>query len=249
MLEKTVLITGGAKGIGKAIALAFAKEKYNVVFTYLGSKQKAEETKRDCEKLTNRVMTKQCDITNIDDVSQLITEVIDAFSNIDVLVNNAGITKDNLLLRMQQEEFDDVINTNLKGTFNVIKQVSKGMFKLKKGKIINISSVVAITGNVGQANYAASKAGMIGLSKTVAKELANRNITCNVVAPGFIQTTMTDSLSDSIKDSIIRNIPLKRFGNGDDVAQMVLFLASNKADYITGQTFVVDGGLSISGGI
>ena len=247
MTNKTVLITGGSKGIGKAIALVFAKQHYNVIFTYNGSKTQAEETKKLCEMYTETVMIKQCDVTDLSVVKQLIQDVLNTFGQIDVLVNNAGIAKDNLILRMNSDEFQQVIETNLTGTFNLIQAVAKSMFKAQYGRIISISSVVGINGNLGQANYAASKAGIIALSKSVAKELAYKNITCNVVAPGFIESDMTNKLPTEIKERMLKNIPLNRFGQPEDVAEMVLFLASEQASYITGQTFVVDGGMLMGG--
>ena len=247
MKKKTVLITGGSKGIGKAIALSFAKEDYNVVFTYNGSEKQAEETKQLCENYTDNVMIKQCDVTDSLSVKKIVQEVLDHLGSIDVLVNNAGINKDNLIIRMSKDEFDQVIDTNLTGTFNLIQAVSKSMFKAQFGRIISISSVVGLTGNFGQANYAASKAGIIALSKSVAKELAYKNVTCNVVAPGFIESDMTKKLPTDVITKIQANIPLKRFGTPEDVAETVLFLASDNASYITGQTFVVDGGLLMSG--
>lgn len=243
MKTKTVLITGAAKGIGRAIAIEMAKAHYNVIIHYNGSKQNALDTKALCESFTERVEVMQADVTKFDQVQAMIDQIIAEFGTIEVVVNNAGITKDNLLLRMSEEEFDQVIDANLKGTFNVIKSVSKPMFKAKYGRIINISSVIGIVGNIAQANYAASKAGIIGLSKSVAKELAGKNVTCNVIAPGYIETDMTDKLPDTIKDNIKNHVPLKRFGNPEDVAHAVVFLASDNASYITGQVLVVDGGL------
>lgn len=243
MKTKTVLITGAAKGIGRAIAIEMAKAHYNVIIHYNGSKQNALDTKALCESFTERVEVMQADVTKFDQVQAMIDQIIAEFGTIEVVVNNAGITKDNLLLRMSEEEFDQVIDANLKGTFNVIKSVSKPMFKAKYGRIINISSVIGIVGNIAQANYAASKAGIIGLSKSVAKELAGKNVTCNVIAPGYIETDMTDKLPVTIKDNIKNHVPLKRFGSPEDVAHAVVFLASDNASYITGQVLVVDGGL------
>lgn len=243
MKTKTALITGAAKGIGRAIAIELAKEKYNIIIHYRGSQESALETKELCETYTENVRVMQADVTQLDQVQAMIDSVLSEFGSIDVVVNNAGITKDNVLLRMSEMEFDEVIDANLKGTFNVIKSVSRSMFKAKYGRIINISSVIGLVGNVGQANYAASKAGVIGLSKSVAKELAGKNVTCNVIAPGYIETDMTDKLSDTIKDNIKNHVLLKRFGSPEDIAHAVVFLASDKASYITGQVLVVDGGL------
>lgn len=245
MKNKTALITGSAKGIGKACALAFAQAGYNVIVHYQASKQKALETLEECKQYNKTCSVVQFDVSNLSDVESAVNKLNEQYESIDVLVNNAGITKDNLLLRMQESDFDDVIDTNLKGTFNMVKTVSKNMFKAKYGRIINVSSVIALTGNVGQSNYAASKAGIIGFSKSIAKELASKNITCNVVAPGYIQTDMTQALSQNIKDKIQERIALKRLGTVEDVANAVLFLASDQANYITGQVLVVDGGMVI----
>src|SRR5690554_5497430 len=212
MKNKTALITGSAKGIGAACALAFAKAGYNVIIHYHHSKQKALETLKKCEEFNTKCSLIQFDVSNLMEVESAIKSLIQEYESIDVLVNNAGITKDNLVMRMQESDFDDVINTNLKGTFNLIKVVSKNMFKSKYGRIVNVSSVIGLVGNVGQSNYAASKAGIIGLSKSIAKELASKNITCNVVAPGYIQTDMTEVLSDDIKNKIQDSIALKRLG-------------------------------------
>jgi 3-oxoacyl-[acyl-carrier protein] reductase len=243
MKNKTALITGAGKGIGRAIAIELAKENYNIIIHYKASQEKALETKEMCEKYSEKVMVMQADITKSDQVQSMVEAIINEFETIEVVVNNAGITKDNLLLRMSEMEFDQVIDANLKGTFNVVKSVSKPMFKAKYGRIINISSVIGLVGNIAQVNYAASKAGIIGLSKSVAKELAGKNVTCNVIAPGYIETDMTEKLSDSIKETIRNNVPLKRLGSAEDVAHAVVFLASDRASYITGQVLVVDGGL------
>lgn len=243
MKKQTALITGAAKGIGRAIALALAKENYNVVIHYNGSKEKAIETKTLCEAYGVEALVIQADITKLDQVQSMIDELLSTFESLEVVVNNAGITKDNLLLRMSEDEFDQVIDANLKGTFNVVKSVSRPMFKAKYGRIINISSVIGLVGNMAQVNYAASKAGIIGLSKSVAKELAGKHVTCNVIAPGYIETDMTDKLSDSIKENIKNHVPLKRLGQPEDVAHAVVFLASEQSSYITGQVLVVDGGL------
>ncbi|WP_250278315.1 3-oxoacyl-[acyl-carrier-protein] reductase [[Clostridium] colinum] len=237
--EKTVIVTGGAKGIGKAIAIAFAKEGANIVLNYRSTNP--EEVVKEIESLGVKCLTVQADIGNFEQAKQLVDKAVEEFKTIDVLVNNAGITKDNLLLKMSEEDFDTVINTNLKGAFNMIKHTSKIMLKQKSGTIINMSSVVGLTGNIGQVNYSASKAGMIGMTFSTARELASRGITCNAIAPGFITTDMTDVLSDTIKENVLNTIPLKRFGTTDEIASTAIFLAKNK--YITGQVVTVDGGM------
>lgn len=239
MKDKTVIVTGGAKGIGKAIALAFAKEGANIVLNYRTTSP--DDVVKEIENLGAKCLSVQADISDFEQAKMLVEKAVEHFKTIDVLVNNAGITKDNLLLKMSENDFDEVINTNLKGAFNMIKHTSKIMLKQKSGCIINMSSVVGLTGNIGQVNYAASKAGMIGMTFATARELASRGITCNAIAPGFITTDMTDVLSDSIKESVLNNIPLKRFGTTDEIATTAVFLAKNK--YITGQVIAVDGGM------
>ena len=230
MLEgKTVIVTGAAKGIGKAIAIAFAKEGCNIVLNYHSSV--SDETVKEIEG----------DVSDFDFAKNLIRDVKKEFGSIDVLVNNAGITKDMLLMRMSEEQFDSVINTNLKGSFNMIRHASSVMLKQRSGAIINMSSVSGVAGNIGQANYAASKAGVIGLTKATAKELAQRGVTCNAIAPGFIETDMTAVLNDDTKDAILNSIPLSRAGKPEDVANAAVFLAKNS--YITGQVLNVDGGM------
>ena len=241
--DKVALVTGGAVGIGEAITTGLAESGAKVVINYNRSKEKAKEL---CDRLAKQgyecAMFK-ADVSKLDEASALIRETVNKYGKIDILVNNAGITKDQLMLRMSEEDFDKVINVNLKGTWNTIKSAVPVMAKARTGKIINISSVTGIIGNAGQSNYAASKAGIIGLTKSVAREFAKRNITCNAVAPGFIETSMTETLPEKIKEYYLSQIPLGRFGKTQDVASMVLFLASDYADYITGQVMKVDGGM------
>lgn len=237
--EKTVIVTGGAKGIGKAIAIAFAKEGANIVLNYRSTSP--EDVVKEIESFGVKCLTVQADIGDFEQAKQLVDKAVEEFKTIDILVNNAGITKDNLLLKMSENDFDMVINTNLKGAFNMIKHTSKIMLKQKSGNIINMSSVVGLTGNIGQVNYSASKAGIIGMTFSTARELASRGITCNAIAPGFIETDMTDVLPDSIKENILNTIPLKRMGTTDEIASTAVFLAKNK--YITGQVITVDGGM------
>ena len=241
--KQVVLVTGASRGIGKAIALKFASEEYIVVVNYNGSKTKAEEVKEEIENLGGRAETVKCDVSDFDKCGELIKNIVEKYGRIDVLVNNAGITKDGLLMRMSESDFMDVININLKGAFNCIRHASRYMMKQRSGKIINIASVVGVAGNAGQANYAASKAGVIGLTKSAAKELASRGITVNAIAPGFIETDMTAVLSDEAKEKLMSMIPQGRFGSVKDVANAAYFLASLEAGYITGQVFNVDGGM------
>ncbi len=241
MKDKTVIVTGGAKGIGKAIALKFASEGANIVLNYRSTSP--EEVKNEIEAMGVKCLTVQADVSNTEEAQKLVDEAIAEFGGVDVLVNNAGITRDTLLMRMKEEDFDAVINTNLKGCFNMMKAVNKIMMKQKSGAIINMSSVIGLAGNVGQVNYAASKAGVLGMTYSVAKELAARNITCNAIAPGMIATDMTEVLSDKVKEQILEGIPLKRFGQPEEIAETALFLAKSK--YITGQVITVDGGMVI----
>ena len=238
---KIAIITGASKGIGKAIAMNLAKQGANIVINYRTTSPK--DIKQGFEKLGVKVEFIKADVSKEEEAKFLIKETLNIFGKVDILVNNAGITKDGLIIRMKEEDFDSVINTNLKGAFNTTKAASLVMVKQKKGTIINISSVVGIVGNAGQSNYAASKAGLIGFTKSIAKELSGRGITCNAVAPGFIETDMTDVLNEKVKESILSNIPLKKLGSLDDVAQVVSFLASDAAKYITGQVINVDGGM------
>lgn len=242
-MNKIALITGGTRGIGKQIALTFAKEGYNIAINYRTENEDLKNTKKEIEENNVKCFTFQGDVTNFKDCEQFVKQIVEEFGNIDVLVNNAGITRDTLLMRMKEEDFKQVIDTNLIGTFNVTKNVIGNMIKARNGRIINISSVVGISGNAGQTNYSASKAGIIGFTKSLAKEVASRNITVNAVAPGFIETQMTDVLKDDIKEEIAKQIPLKRMGTPQDVANVVKFLASDDSSYITGQVINIDGGM------
>lgn len=242
-MSKVAFITGATRGIGRAIALELAKEGYNIALNYRTENEALENLKKEISEIGVECYPVQGDVSKAEDSERMTKEIIEHFEQIDVLVNNAGITKDNLILRMKEEEFTDVINVNLVGTFNITKNVIKYMTKKRYGKIINLSSVVGISGNAGQSNYAASKAGIIGFTKSIAKELASRNITANAVAPGFIQTDMTNVLKDEIKEAIEGTIPLKRLGTAEDVAKVVKFLTSDESSYITGQVINVDGGM------
>ena len=242
-MNKLAIITGGTRGIGKQIALTFAKEGYNIAINYRTENEDLKNTKKEIEENNVKCFTFQGDVTNFKDCEQFVKQIVEEFENIDVLVNNAGITRDTLLMRMKEEDFKQVIDTNLIGTFNVTKNVISYMMKARSGRIINISSVVGISGNAGQTNYSASKAGIIGFTKSLAKEVASRNITVNAVAPGFIETQMTDVLKDDIKEEIAKKIPLKRMGTPQDVANVVKFLASSDSSYITGQVINIDGGM------
>ncbi len=240
MKGKTVLVTGAIRGIGQAIALAFAQKGANIVLNT--NKSEPTQTLAKLEALNVKTLVVKCDVSDFSQAKNLIDECVKTFGSLDVLVNNAGITKDSLILRMSEEDFDSVINVNLKGTFNTIKHASKIMLKQKSGSIINISSVVGIMGNVGQANYIASKAGIIGLTRSMALELAPRGITCNAIAPGFIETDMTEKLSEEVKQHHMSKIPLGRFGTPQDVAKAAVFLAENT--YVNGQVLCVDGGMA-----
>ena len=242
---KTALITGGAKGIGKRITEVLAEYGAAVAINYSGSDDAAKELADKINQSGGRAITYKCNVAEFDKTTEMIDYVIKEFGHIDILVNNAGITKDNLMLRMKEEEFDRVIDVNLKGCFNCMKHVTRPMLKQKYGKIINISSVVGVHGNAGQINYSASKAGIIGMTKSMAKELGAKGICVNAIAPGFIQTDMTDVLSDEVKDKIKTSIPMGKLGNVDDIAQTVAFLASDAASYITGQVIGVDGGMGM----
>lgn len=242
-MNKVALITGSTRGIGKQIAIKLAKMGYDIAINYRSENEDLSITKKEIENENVKCLAVKGDVSNFEDTKRFVDEVIAEFGQIDVLVNNAGITKDKLILRMEKEDFESVINVNLTGTFNVTKNVVPYMMKKRTGRIINISSVVGISGNAGQSNYAASKAGIIGFTKSLAKELASRNILVNSIAPGFIETDMTAVLKDDIKSEISKSIPLQRMGTSNDVANVVKFLASDDSSYITGQVINVDGGM------
>lgn len=240
---KVALVTGAARGIGKEIALALAKAGAAVVVNYNGSETAAKEVVKEIEDMGGSALIYRCNVADDKECEQMVKDILVRYGQVDILVNNAGITRDNLIMRMTEEDYDAVLNTNLKGAFHTIRYLSRAFIKQRSGKIINISSVSGVMGNAGQANYAASKAGLIGLTKSVARELASRNICVNAVAPGFIRTEMTEGLSDSVQENLKKMIPLGKMGSPKDVANMVLFLAGENADYITGQVFHVDGGM------
>jgi len=240
---KVALVTGAARGIGKEIALTLAKAGAEVIVNYNGSKERAEAVVKEIEDMGGSARIYKCNVADEEESKQMVQEVLAKYGKVDILVNNAGITRDNLIMRMTEEDYDAVLNTNLKGAFHMIRHLSRTFIKQRSGKIINISSVSGVMGNAGQANYAASKAGLIGLTKSVARELASRNICVNAVAPGFIATEMTEVLSESVQDNLKKMIPLGKMGSPKDVANMVLFLAGENSDYITGQVIHVDGGM------
>jgi 3-oxoacyl-[acyl-carrier protein] reductase len=242
-MAQNALVTGASRGIGRAIAIELGKQGFNVAVNYAGNAELANQVVEELKTLGVEAISIKGDVSNFDVVQDMVKTVIETFGSLDVLVNNAGITRDNLIMRMKEEDWDAVINTNLKGVFNTTKAVSRPMMKQKQGKIINVASVVGIIGNPGQANYVAAKAGVIGLTKSSARELAARNITVNAVAPGFITTDMTESLPDEAKGAMLSQIPLARFGAPEDVAKVVNFLASSGSDYMTGQVLCVDGGM------
>ncbi|MCZ0703395.1 3-oxoacyl-[acyl-carrier protein] reductase [Natronobacillus azotifigens] len=241
--EKVALVTGGSRGIGRAVALELARNGVKVAVNFAGNEEKAQEVVEEIEAMGVSAIKIQANVSSETEVKSMIKQVIDSFGQLDILVNNAGITRDNLLMRMKETEFDEVIQTNLKGVFLCMKAVTRQMMKQRSGKIINIASVVGISGNAGQANYVAAKAGVIGMTKTAAKELAPRNILVNAVAPGFITTDMTDQLPEEMREELLKMIPLQRLGVSEDIAKTVRFLASEDANYITGQTIQVDGGM------
>ncbi|MGG0573377.1 3-oxoacyl-[acyl-carrier-protein] reductase [Priestia aryabhattai] len=240
---KVAVVTGASRGIGRAVAIELGKLGAKVVVNYSGSEAKALEVVDEIKGLGTNAIAVQANVAESDSVQAMIKEAISTFGSVDILVNNAGITRDNLLMRMKEDEWDDVINTNLKGVFLCTKAVTRQMMKQRAGRIINISSIVGVSGNAGQANYVAAKSGVIGLTKTTAKELASRNITVNAVAPGFIATDMTDKLNEEVQAEMLKQIPLASFGQPEDVANAVAFLASDASRYITGQTIHVDGGM------
>ena len=243
---KVALITGGVRGIGRAISLCFAEQGADVVVNYTseGSQLEAKKLVEEIKAMGVKAKAIRCDVSKSEEAKAMISETVKAFGKLDILVNNAGITKDMLLLRMKEEEFDRVLEVNLKGAFNCTKEASRAMLKTG-GSIINMTSVVGLMGNVGQSNYAASKAGLIGFTKSVAKEFASRNIRINDIAPGFIQTEMTDVLSDTVKETVTGSIPMKRFGKTEEVAKAALFLASDLSSYVTGEVLRVDGGMAM----
>jgi 3-oxoacyl-[acyl-carrier protein] reductase len=240
---KTALVTGASRGIGREIALELARQGANVAVNFAGSEAKAAEVVDEIKALGRDAFSVKCNVSNADEVTEMVKETINHFGKLDILVNNAGITRDNLIMRMKEEEWDDVININLKGVFLCTKAVTRQMMKQRVGRIINIASIVGVSGNPGQANYVAAKAGVIGLTKTTAKELASRNITVNAIAPGFITTDMTDKLPEDIKAEMLKQIPLARLGEPKDIAKITAFLASDDSSYITGQTLHIDGGM------
>lgn len=242
-MKKVAFITGANRGIGKQIALTFAKEGYDIAINYKFDDEDLINTKKEIEDLGSKCLTVQGDVSIYEDCERFVSEIIAEYGKIDVLVNNAGITRDMLLMRMKKEDFEQVIDINLVGTFNVTKNVINHMMKARSGRIINIASVVGVSGNAGQTNYAASKAGVIGFTKSLAKEVASRNILVNAVAPGFIETSMTAVLKDEVKEEIAKSIPMKRMGSAQDVANVVKFLASEDSSYVTGQVINIDGGM------
>lgn len=243
--NKVAFVTGASRGIGKAIALEMAKSGADVAVCYSSSSDAAEDVCRQIRQLGRKAVPYRCDVSSMEQCSETVKAAVEEFGHLDILVNNAGITRDNLMLMMKEDDFDSVISTNLKGAFNMMKQVGSHFLKRKQGTIINISSVSGMMGNAGQVNYAAAKAGVIGMTKSAAKELAGRGITCNAIAPGFIATDMTDKLSDKQKEAVTDAIPLKRMGQPEDIAHLAVFLASPLANYITGEVIKVDGGIYI----
>lgn len=242
-MSKTAIVTGASRGIGRAIALKLAQDGFNVVVNYSGSQQRAEAVAKEVEAFGVKVLVVQANVSDADAVKALVDTTLETFGSIDVLVNNAGITRDNLMMRMKEQDWDDVIDTNLKSVFLCTKAVTRPMMKQRAGRIINVASVVGVVGNAGQANYTASKAGVIGLTKTSAKELALRNILVNAVAPGFIETEMTDAMPEEAKAGMLSQIPLAKLGKPEDIADVVSFLASDASRYMTGQVLHIDGGM------
>lgn len=242
---KCAVITGASRGIGREIALKYAKEGANIVLNYRNSETEALQLKEELDKLGSDTLIIKANVSNFEEAERLIKEAKEVFGRVDILVNNAGITKDNLIMRMKEEDFDSVIEVNLKGAFNCLKAVTPIMIRQKEGKIINMSSVVGVIGNAGQVNYCASKAGLIGMTKSLAREIGGKNINVNAIAPGFIDTDMTKVLNEDQKKNIMSQVPLKRLGQADDIANLALFLASEQSNYITGQVIHVDGGMSM----
>jgi 3-oxoacyl-[acyl-carrier protein] reductase len=242
--NKIVVITGAGRGIGKTIALKLAQQGADIIVCDI-NEQAAADTVQEIKKIGRKSMAFKVDVSCFSDVENMVQKVLDNFTRIDILVNNAGITRDNLLIRMQEIDWDLVLKINLKGVFNCTKSVLRPMMKQRQGRIINVASVVGIMGNMGQANYAASKAGVIGFTKSIAKEVASRNINVNAIAPGFIKTDMTDNLTQEVKEALLAQIPFKRFGSVEDVANVVLFLASQMSEYLTGEVIRIDGGMAM----
>lgn len=243
--RKVALVTGASKGIGRAVSIGLAKSGIDIIVNYNKDLEGAEETKKECEKLGVKAYVIQGDMSKEEDVTRLFKEVKEEFNKLDILVNNAGITKDGLLISMKEENFRQVVEVNLFSAFHTMKQAARMMARQRQGKIINLSSIVGIRGNAGQVNYSASKAGLIGMTKSVAKEMASRNISVNAIAPGFIETDMTEKLDSKVKEKLLEEIPFKRLGKPEDVSNLVNFLVSEEADYITGQVISIDGGMNI----
>lgn len=243
--NKTAVVTGASRGIGLAVAKKLASQGANIAVVYVGNESEGESAKQELTQLGVKVGLYYCDVSDFVKTEEVVKQIISDFGGIDILVNNAGITKDSLVLSMKESDFDAVINVNLKGTFNMIKHTYSHFMRKRSGKIVNVASVVGLNGNAGQANYVSSKAGVVGLTKTVAKELGARGVTCNAVAPGFIETEMTDVLSDKVKDSMKAAVPMKRGGKPEDVANAIAFLVSDDASYITGEVIRVDGGMAM----
>ncbi len=245
LAERVAVVTGGSRGIGRAVCLELARQKACVVLCYAGRKSGAEETAKACERLGARVLAAQCDVAKEEEVQALMAKALSEFGRIDILVNNAGITRDGLLMTMKEEAFDQVVDTNLKGAFLCMKAAARPMMRQRYGRIINLSSVVGLRGNAGQVNYAASKAGIIGMTKSAARELASRGITVNAVAPGFVETDMTAGLPEQTKEALKKEIPMGRLGSAREIAQAVAFFAREESAYVTGQVLAVDGGMSM----